>query len=329
MNDRIPEASVSVVVSTFNAKHDLLECLMSLEAQTHKSMEVVVVDDGSTDGTKEALAAFADQTALNLVVVNNEANLGVAGARNVGIGRAEGEIVAFLDADAVAERDWITEMLRGFRNDGVAGVGGLTVEKDIGNIWELLEKGSDRIGDREGYVAYVRGCNMAFRSGILRAHPFDDEIKYGFEETLLCDLLAEEGHKLYHRPQALVRHKRRNSAAGLLMQKYERGKSAVWYRKKRAKPLLYRRHVALSAALAACAFGTVSWIAQLLAGLLVCVFVASLARDEIQLRRKTAKELAITLPLIVMMELGHYTGSLVGLMKHGWRRGGNGRRVHS
>jgi glycosyltransferase involved in cell wall biosynthesis len=292
-------------------------------------MEVIVVDDGSSDGTEEALHAFAEQTALNLVVVKNEENLGVAGARNVGTSRATGEIVAFLDADAVAERNWIAELLCGFRRDDVAGVGGLTVEKGISNIWELLEKGSDRIGDEEGYVAYVRGCNMAFRSGTLRAHPFDDEIKYGFEETLLCDLLAEEGHKLYYRPQALVRHKRRNSAAGLLIQKYQRGKSAVWYRKKRGKPLLYIRHLVLSAALAACALCTVSWTAQLLAGLLVCVFVATLARDEIGLRRKTAKELVLTLPLIAMMELGHYTGAIVGLMKYGWRREANDRRVHS
>ena len=324
-----PGRMVSVVVSAYDAKDDLLECLLSLEAQTYEPLEVVVVDDASTDGTADALHAFAEKTALNLVVIKNEQNLGVAGARNVGIARARGEIIAFLDADAVAESGWVTELLGGFRDDEVVGVGGLTVEKSIGNVWELLEKGSDRIGDREGYVACVRGCNMAFRGDVLRTRLFDDEIKYGFEETLLCDLLNEEGHKLYYRPQALVRHDRRSSAAGLLMQKYQRGKSAVWYRKKRGKPLMYKRHVILSAAIAACALCAVSWSALFVAGVLACVFLASLARDEIRLKKRTARELVPTLPLIAVMELGHYAGALVGLIKYGWRGKADSRRAHT
>ncbi len=315
---------VSVIVSAYNAKEDLLECLSSLEAQTYEPLQVIVVDDASTDGTGKALHAFAEKTALNLVVVNNQQNLGVAGARNVGIAYARGEIIAFLDADAVAERNWIAELLHGFRSDEVVGVGGLTVEKSISNVWELLEKGSDRIGGQEGYVACVRGCNMAFRGDVLRARLFDDEIKYGFEETLLCDLLTEEGHKLYYRPQALVRHNRRSSAAGLLVQKYERGKSAVWYRRKRGKPLMYKRHVVLSAAIAACAFCIVSWNALLVAGVLAGVFLASLARDEIELKGRTIRELVLTLPLTAVMELGHYAGALVGLIKYGWRREAGG-----
>ena len=73
-DDLSPGRMVSVVVSAYDAKDDLLECLLSLEAQTYEPLEVVVVDDASTDGTADALHAFAEKTALNLVVIENEQN---------------------------------------------------------------------------------------------------------------------------------------------------------------------------------------------------------------------------------------------------------------
>ncbi|MFN4128218.1 MAG: glycosyltransferase family 2 protein [Paracoccaceae bacterium] len=88
---------VSVIVPAFNAKDTLTETLRSVSAQTHAQLEILVVDDGSTDET----AALAERIGLaepRLSLIR-QANSGVAAARNAGLARAQGDYVAWLDAD--------------------------------------------------------------------------------------------------------------------------------------------------------------------------------------------------------------------------------------
>lgn len=89
-------APVSVVIPTYNCAPYLAEALESVFSQTALIHEVIVVDDGSTDRTREALAPFRGR-----IVLVEQANAGVSRARNVGIELASGEWVAFLDADDV------------------------------------------------------------------------------------------------------------------------------------------------------------------------------------------------------------------------------------
>jgi glycosyltransferase involved in cell wall biosynthesis len=85
---------VSVVIPTFNRAAFLREALESVSRQTYPNFEVIVVDDGSTDGTREVVAASAARP----VYVYQE-NQGRGAARNAGVGRAQGELIAFLDSD--------------------------------------------------------------------------------------------------------------------------------------------------------------------------------------------------------------------------------------
>jgi len=86
---------VSVIIPTYNYGRFLLECLESVFAQSVKNLEVIVVDDGSTDNTSEILASISD---FRLKVIRT-ANRGVSAARNTGLQTAAGEFLAFLDAD--------------------------------------------------------------------------------------------------------------------------------------------------------------------------------------------------------------------------------------
>lgn len=88
--------TVSVVVATYNQAAFIEEALESVLAQTHPPLEVLVVDDGSTDGTRERIARFEDG-----VTTVFQTNQGVSAARNVGIRQARGDLVAFLDGDDV------------------------------------------------------------------------------------------------------------------------------------------------------------------------------------------------------------------------------------
>src|SRR3954447_14425882 len=87
---------VSVVIPAFNAERFVGEAVQSVMAQTLLPVDIVVVDDGSTDRTAE-LAAAVDPT----VQVVRTPNRGVAAARNTGARRARGSVIAFLDADDV------------------------------------------------------------------------------------------------------------------------------------------------------------------------------------------------------------------------------------
>jgi len=85
---------VSVIIPTFQRRHAVVRAVASVLAQTYRDFELIVIDDGSTDGTKEALAPYGD-----LLRYRWRPNGGVAAARNTGLQLAQGKIVAFLDSD--------------------------------------------------------------------------------------------------------------------------------------------------------------------------------------------------------------------------------------
>ena len=87
---------VSIIIPVFNCETYIVEAIESALAQTHHPIEIIVVNDGSTDGTMLALRSFGDR-----IKVIDQANGGVAKARNAGLAAAKGEYVAFLDADDV------------------------------------------------------------------------------------------------------------------------------------------------------------------------------------------------------------------------------------
>ena len=89
-----PAPVVSCIVPAFNAAHFLGEALDSIYAQTYRAIEVIVVDDGSTDATAEIAARYGDR----LILIRQE-NAGPGAARNTGFRRARGEFIACLDAD--------------------------------------------------------------------------------------------------------------------------------------------------------------------------------------------------------------------------------------
>src|ERR1039457_5929793 len=99
MNDKV---LVSVIMPTYNRGYVVGEAIESILNQTYDNIEVVVVDDGSTDNTQEKLKEYGDR-----IRVVYQRNSGPAAARNRGIRAARGEIIAFLDSDDV----WLPTIL--------------------------------------------------------------------------------------------------------------------------------------------------------------------------------------------------------------------------
>lgn len=97
---------VSVIIPTYQHAGTLAACLDAVLRQTYRDAEVIVVDDGSTDNTREVLAPYRDR--VRIVVQQNR---GANAARNRGLAEAKGELVIFCDADVIMEPDMLTKMV--------------------------------------------------------------------------------------------------------------------------------------------------------------------------------------------------------------------------
>ncbi len=102
---------VSVIVPVYNSECDLVQCLETILAQTFEDIEVICVDDGSTDRSGDILADFAARDSR--VVIIEQCNQGVSAARNRGLDEASGDYIQFLDADDFFEPDLIEKMYSG------------------------------------------------------------------------------------------------------------------------------------------------------------------------------------------------------------------------
>jgi glycosyltransferase involved in cell wall biosynthesis len=100
---------ISGIVPVFNCERYLGEALESMFAQTYQPIEIIVVDDGSTDGTAGVVASFGDK-----VCYWRQENAGPATARNGGLSLAQGEFVAFLDADDLWHPEKLTRQMARF-----------------------------------------------------------------------------------------------------------------------------------------------------------------------------------------------------------------------
>ena len=198
----------SVVIPTFNELPRLLECLHGLEQQRYPrdQFEIVVVDDGSTDGTAESLRDFKRKTTLQLTCLSQE-NRGPAAARNAGIAVAKGELIASLDSDCVPEPDWLAEFLKGFSEERIAGVGGVCHLRPPTMVNRyLMHYRIFQPKVRQGRVVYIVTGNCCFRrNALVEVGGFNECIrKPGGEEPELCHRLLTKGYELKFNPRCAV-----------------------------------------------------------------------------------------------------------------------------
>ncbi len=99
---------ISVIVPLYNKEHHILRAINSIYSQTYKNIEVLIIDDGSTDNSANVVKAINKD---NLYLIRQD-NKGVSAARNSGIKRSQGEIIAFLDADDEWRTDFLETIIR-------------------------------------------------------------------------------------------------------------------------------------------------------------------------------------------------------------------------
>jgi glycosyltransferase involved in cell wall biosynthesis len=302
---------LSAIVCSHNGAETLPTALQSLRRQTlaESEMEVIVVDDGSSDETPEiALAA-------GVRVVRLDPSEGTARARNAGVLAARADVVAFIDDDCEADRDWANEIVRAFADPDLVGVGGKIVpDSPSGFVRRYLEHNNplEPLGAEllESYTAghrlrlYLRrmllgpeepgelyaaaGANLALRrAAVLEIGGFDEEIRFSPEDEDLCRRLhrRRDGAVLRFAATAVVTHHfdRRVRDIFRRARAYGQGTARLVRKYDEVKPIVFP---VPAAAIAALAVGTLTRRTRLaLAGVLLPLagyprWVAAVARQR-------------------------------------------------
>lgn len=220
---------VSVVLCTHSTdRYDaLIEAAESVLSQTYDDVELVLVSDGSESVAELMRRDYGDRD--DVVVHCNETNVGLLESRNNGAELASGEVVAFLDDDAIAACDWVTKLVSVYEERDVVAVGGRMLPQWVAGKPEFLPEefywlvgvthrgfGPDGELDAEGEVRNTFGSNISFDRGAFRElGGFDTDIggRKGDKhlqggETELCARLAERyGQGVWYVPDAEVEHK--------------------------------------------------------------------------------------------------------------------------
>jgi GT2 family glycosyltransferase len=219
---RAPESTAlaSVIVVCFNSQSTLARCLQHLFDQDHPNYEVIVVDDGSTDGTAAVAEAASSEGPLKLV--RAERNRGCPAARNLGLREARGEIIAFVDADGFAAPDWLRRLTASFASDSRIGAVASTVFFAEN---PLVLNGAGGTVNRQGWAAdlsmnrsyedvqiaqealYPMGCGMAIRrEALARVGPFDDRMLNYYDDVDYGIRLWRAGYRVVVAADAWVDH---------------------------------------------------------------------------------------------------------------------------
>lgn len=223
---------VSVIVCAYNAERTLERCLQSLEKLNYPNYEVIIVNDGSTDRTREIAERHASMRLIN------QENQGLSAARNVGLRAATGEIIAYTDSDCMADPDWLTYLVARFLSSDFAAVGGpnLSPPEDcwIASCVAVSPGAPTHVLLDDEVAEHIPGCNMAFRRQALEAiGGFDPIFRAAGDDVDLCWRLQNKGYRIGFCPAAVVWHFRRNTVRDYLRQQRGYGK---------AETLLYFKH---------------------------------------------------------------------------------------
>ena len=209
MTDALP--SVSVIVPAHNEEAMLPLCLDSLMHLDYpqKLLEIIVIDNNSTDGSARIIRDHPVRYVF-------EGKKGRARARNAGLQAASGEIVAFTDADAVVDRDWLRRLVPGFRQPGIGGCGGRNasfrpttwIERFFEQEYQGFPESAETCFENYFVGTLFAASNMACRRRVLdEVGPFDEGL-FASEDLDLLWRINLKGHQLNYVEDAVVYHKR-------------------------------------------------------------------------------------------------------------------------
>ncbi len=196
---------VSVIMIVFNEERYIKKCIDALLRQTFLDFEIIVINNGSTDGTGEIINFYNDARIKYFV---ENAKCGLSRLRNIGIEKSEGEYVFFTDGDCIPNKYWIEEGLKILHDGEYVGVEGKT----------YYESANTTISNAivESYKGYYMTCNIGYRREVLdKVNYFDPNFTCGHEDRDLAIRVLKHGKICFSEDMIVVHQLKKLSIKGL------------------------------------------------------------------------------------------------------------------
>ncbi|MBW1780849.1 MAG: mycofactocin biosynthesis glycosyltransferase MftF [Deltaproteobacteria bacterium] len=228
---------VSIIIPVRNRPREIEAALRSLDDVVYppEKLEIIVVDDASTDHTPKTVSAFP----VHLIALKQ--NKQASYCRNLAAQKARGDILAFIDSDCQARPLWLLELIPAFKDPSLGAVGGKVdsyFQKTSLDRYEQVKSSliigfrAKRSLKRERFF-YVPSCNLLVRRDLfLQSGGFKEALSVG-EDVDLCWRLQDAGHPVEFRPAGRVYHRHRNRLRQFCARRFDYGTS---------EPLLQKLH---------------------------------------------------------------------------------------
>ncbi len=330
---------ISVIVCSYNGAARIKETLESLKNQSYPNLEVIVVDDGSTDRTSDVARQY------DFKLIRLEKNLGLAAARNRGVKEAAGEIIAFTDDDCIAHKDWIKNLAEVYSASEVDGVGGRIEAYSTSSLLEKyayfarhpiyahrpqIESGHRVINYLKNFfglggaklidgqrIAGMMGANSSFRRSLLeRAGGRDERFKNYGEDWDLNVRLSKLGANLVYRDGAVIYHKHRIDLKSFVRHMFKYGEVYYTIHKKHREVqfLLYPVPVLVILLFAA---GLITGSLNFLLAFLIAYYLLSLIHPIKTFHKHRSILLVLLMPVIdLIKEFSYFLGSVAGVVAY-------------
>lgn len=193
---------ISVIVPVYNTRDYLPKCIDSIVEQTYKSLEILLIDDGSTDGSEIIVDEYARKD--ERIKAIHQINHGESYTRNVGIKQATGEYIAFVDCDDWLEKDAYETLLQSMINSGtdLSCAGWYKDEEIIKNKNKVVTDVFDQkqllryLYQRDDYRAFAYMWNKLYKRELVQGG-FPEQLKLGGDVVFLAEVALKTNRAVY------------------------------------------------------------------------------------------------------------------------------------
>ena len=230
------EKIVSIIIPTKNCKENIENLINSLKNQTYKNFEVIIVSSSKKD-----YCSVKKFKRLKLIKVHSNWNANMA--RNVGIRKSKGEIIAFIDSDGIADKNWLKNIVSNYKSDEITCVASSVLElrntlasdylaitpfqpSPVYNKKIIINKNNFH------KTRYPIGCNLTFRKEVFNKVGYLDEKIYRYEEIEFLWRFLEKGYKILCVPEANVWHNHGHNFFTLFKRYFKDGRGCAEFCKK-------------------------------------------------------------------------------------------------
>ena len=210
---------ISVIVPVYNMQRWLEECIESIRSQTHQNLEIILVNDGSTDSSLEICQQYAVMD--ERIIVIDKPNGGVSQALNYGLDKATGAWSIIVSSDDVIEPDMFEKLLTSATqhqaNIAVCGIKVFSNETDFSNQ-VVHSKKVLSIEDALGYVTegiLISPCTKLYHKDLIKQLRFDENRRFGEDYLFAIQSFLLQGVSVSNVSEALYHHKKRPGAGSV------------------------------------------------------------------------------------------------------------------